>query len=488
MSAPTSATTEMPTRSLTNRSADDDAIPGEDTSEVTKLFAERLQAWKHAVAYLEDYVTATEKTNHAHGKEYERVLKTVKDPLKEGHHFDQSLGGIAGMFENIRSNTQGISNQHYETAKQLKGAVLPIFDRLHTEIKNKSKELTKGAGKGSKAVDKARLHTQKHIELLGQHTAVFDSHSGNMKATDDPYILQRGVNHRLHKQVQEENNNRQDLISVQNSFAQFEAHIIQTIQSGMGQFLQVVNTQAEHTKAAYDDMVGTSQRIPQDFEWNGFIQRNNTVLIDPAAPARTLSDISFPNQNHRATQPLISGSLEKKGKIMRSYDTNYYVVTPSKFLHEFKTDDDFAKDPVPELSLYIPDCMIGAVNGQKFNVKGKDVSKGKIGGAFSMTHEFAFKAHTPQAAEQWWQVISGAAGKVTNDVPTSPVSGDTSPQNMYPEEKTQPAPIQTTGLEGTGTNTADLAVTGGTSAPASAVPGSATTAPGSAVPGEPAKY
>ena len=32
--------------------------------------------------------------------------QTVKDPLKEGHHFDQSLGGVAGMFENIRSNTQ----------------------------------------------------------------------------------------------------------------------------------------------------------------------------------------------------------------------------------------------------------------------------------------------------------------------------------------------------------------------------------------------
>jgi hypothetical protein len=37
-----------------------------------------LQAWKHAVAYLEDYVTATEKTNHAHGKEYERVLKVIQ--------------------------------------------------------------------------------------------------------------------------------------------------------------------------------------------------------------------------------------------------------------------------------------------------------------------------------------------------------------------------------------------------------------------------
>lgn len=385
-----------------------------------------------------------------------------------------------------------MSNQHYETAKQLKGAVLPVFDRLHTEIKNKSKELTKGAGKGSKAVDKARAQTQKHIELLGQHTASFDSHSGGMKASDDPYILQRGVMHRLNKQVQEENNNRQDLISVQNSFAQFEAHIIQTVQHGMGQFMQVVNTQAEHTKAAYGDMTGNAQRIPLDFEWNGFIQRNNTVLIDPSSPARTVSQIHFPNQDHRATQPLISGSLERKGKIMRSYDTNYYVVSASKFLHEFKTDDDFAKDPVPELSLYLPDCMVGAVSGQKFNVKGKDVSKGKLGSSFSMSHEMQF---TPQAAQQWWEIIRQAAGSVdqsdvpAGSTPTSPIAGNNGPDSKHP------APLQTEGLEKSQTTgTTSSAVPGSAAphsaaAPGSAVPQSATspTAPGSAVPGEPGK-
>ncbi|KAJ4345962.1 hypothetical protein N0V95_005827 [Ascochyta clinopodiicola] len=389
---------------------------------------------------------------------------------------------------------QGMSNQHYETAKQLKTVTLPIFDRLHTEIKNKSKELTKGAGKGSKQVDKARASTQKHIELLGQHTAGFESHGGKMTATDDPYILQRGVMHRLNKQVLEENNNRQDLISVQNSFAQFEAHIIQTIQHGMGQFMEVVNTQAEQTKMAYGDIVGTAQRIPLDFEWNGFIQRNNQVLIDPSAPARTVQSINFANQNHRATQPLISGSLEKKGKIMRSYDTSYYVVTPSKFLHEFKTDDDFGKDPVPETSLYLPDCVIGAVNGQKFNVKGKDVSKGKLGNTFSMSHEFAFKAHTPQAAQQWWEVISQAAGQVTSEVPvspTSPVAGHNSlnegAHSSIPADEKTPAPLQTQGLEHTPTH-GTVGSVPGSAAPASAGPYSAGAAPASGVPGEPGKY
>lgn len=44
-------------------------------AKVTKLFLERLQAWKHACGYLEDYIEATEKLQHHHGKEYERVLK-----------------------------------------------------------------------------------------------------------------------------------------------------------------------------------------------------------------------------------------------------------------------------------------------------------------------------------------------------------------------------------------------------------------------------
>jgi len=89
------------------------------------LLLERLQAWKHACGYLENYISATEKIHKAHAKEYEKVLKvsaliyagggkgyaevsvqTVSDPLKEGQHFEQSLGGIAGLFENMRSNTQ----------------------------------------------------------------------------------------------------------------------------------------------------------------------------------------------------------------------------------------------------------------------------------------------------------------------------------------------------------------------------------------------
>ncbi|GAB7365303.1 hypothetical protein MBLNU230_g6384t1 [Neophaeotheca triangularis] len=468
VSSPTSPQQrQMPTRTNTSGTSGsaEEAIPEEDNTELTRLFNERLSAWKHACAYLEDYVTATEKLEHNTSKEYERVLKPVSHPLKEGEHFEQSLGGIAGMFDNIRSNTQGLCNSHADTAKTLKGSVLPIFERLHTEIKNKTKELTKGAGKGSKLVEKARQTSQKQIELLGQNTASFDSSGGHLKADQDPYTLQRQVYHRLNKQVMEENNNREDLLAVQNHFAQFEAHVVQTFQQGISQFNQVLTNQANQTQQMYNDVASTTQKIPADFEWNGFHKRYNNVLIDPQSPKRSVEAITFPNQDHRSTQPLIAGSLERKGKMLKRYETGFFVVTPAGFLHEFKTDDDFAKDPYPEASLYLPDCVVGAVDGQKFNIKGKNAGGG-LASKMSFSHEYAFKAHTGADAQKWHQIVSSVAGGTTQEKPESPTTteaGSRQGSGQFPPEKGSVAGTSTDGqseMTPTTSNTAETEAAG----------------------------
>ena len=315
---------------------------------------------------------------------------------------------------------------YLETEKNLKGSVLPTLERLHKEIKNKSKELQSGAAKGAKAVEKARQATQKHIELLGQHTASHDA-AANIKieTQHDPYILRRGINHRLNKQVTEENNHRNDILAIQNSFAQFEAHVLQTIQGALDQFFQFMGGQLDRQRAMYADILGTAQRIPADFEWMNFVVSNDATLVNPDSPPRSLSSITFPNMDHRATQALIEGSLERRSRaVIKGYSTGYYVVTPARYLHEFKDNNDFHKDPTPELSLYLPDCVVGAIDGVKFNVKGKDVSSGKIGNAFHTTTELSFKAHSASDAEKWWTVIKDCTRGTPLATPaaTSPVS------------------------------------------------------------------
>jgi len=471
------ASTTLPTRS--NTADNDDLIPDEDSSEATKLFLERLQAWKHACGYLEDYITATEKLAATDSKEYEKILKTVNNPLREAHHFDSGPGGIAGLFESLRTNTQGLSNSSADTAKTLKASVLPIFERLHAEIKNKSKEVNKSAGKGAKSVDKARTATQKHVELLGQHSATFDTNLSGVKAAEDPYVTHRQVYHRLHKQVVEENSNRDDMLAVQNNFSQFETHVLQTFQQGLAQFDQVLATHATQARTHYSTIVGTSQQIPPQHEWNGFLKRNSNTLIDPSAPKRTVESIGFANQEHQATKPLIAGALERKGKVFKRYESAYWVVTPSKYMHEYKTDDDFAKDPTPENSLYLPDCLVGAVEENRFNVRGKST------GMLATTKEYSFKAHTAEIAKQWRDVIASVAGVSNNDapdsVPSSPVAAQTesTPIATHVAPAATATPVATTGTVPVATHATPVATTGtvpATTEPASAPLAAATTA------------
>lgn len=381
-------------------------------------------------------------------------------------------------------------NTHIETEKNLKGSVLPILDRLHKEIKNKTKELASGAVKSAKEVEKARNNTQRHIELLGQQTASHDSTGGKIGATEDPYVVHRGVLHRLANQVLHENNNRHDLIAVQNNFAQFEQHVIEVIQQTLASFNQFVGGQSQKEQQLYVDILGTAQAIPLNFEWTNFIERNGNLLVDPKSPERTVDGITFANQDHKSTKPLIEGTLERKSRnklSMSGYSTGYYVVTPSRYLHEFKDNDNLKKDPTPELSIYLPDAVIGgATNGEKFNVKGKDVSGG-IGSKLSGSPEISFKAHTAADAQKWYEVIRAAAGTsaAVSSTPTSPVSpvekraGSGPP--AYAEgaapattaAEKQPAPIQTSGVTGGETVASPATATPVTATSATAAPGTA---------------
>ena len=330
---------------------------------------------------------------------------------------------MAGFFENMRSNTQALINTNLETEKSIKGSVLPVLERLRKEIKHKAKELHSGAQSGAKEVDKLRNATQKHIELLGQQTASYDSAGGRLNGHDDPYVIRRGVLFRLGNQVATENNHKNDLVAVQQNFRTFEAHVLEVIQQVMQAFVQLAGGQGEKVRALYGDMLGTIQCVPRDFEWTNFTKRCSDRLANGNEPARTVEGVQFPNMGHASTKPLIEGSLERKSrnKLSWGYSSGYYVVTPSKFLHEFKDSDDTRQDPKPELSIYLPDAIIGAPSGDRFNIKGKDKSK-TISSKLTGSTELAFKAHTPADAQKWFQIVQTVCGATGPAEPSSPVT------------------------------------------------------------------
>ncbi|KAF8422635.1 PH domain-containing protein [Tirmania nivea] len=399
-----------------------EAIPKGATPDTASTLEERLKAWKHMVGRLEDYMEQHESLYKAMGREYEKVGKKIEDPLKESEMFTQTAGGISSLFENMRTNTSTLAASHHETAKSIKSGIIPQLERLHVEIKAKAKELNQGATKGTKAVTKSREQTQKYIDQLAKNVGRFDSVGGaGTKLTDpmeDPYIIKRRVFNKLHNQVGDENAQRQDLLAVQMGFQAFEAHVIQTVQGALNAFYQVVGAQADRTRGLYGDIISTAGRVPLDMEWNAFVQKYEDALINPVSPNRDVASLTFPNQHHSSTKSSIEGSLQRKGKILGRYNTAYYVVTSSKYLHEFENADHNTKDPEPQMSLYLPECKIGALTAApdaKFTLSGKDANKNQ---KLTREHDFVFKASTHQEAAKWWDAISKASGIRTAELPS----------------------------------------------------------------------
>ncbi|EGE85622.1 PH domain-containing protein [Blastomyces gilchristii SLH14081] len=427
--------TKLPRRSSTVKTvsttntakSDDDPALEADMSNSSKVLYNRLQAWKHVCGYLENYITATHKAHESQSKEFGKILKALPEPLEDASHFSEGKGGVVGLFDNLRTNTGAIVDLHRDTEKNLENLVLPILKQLHQEIKSKAEGVEHGAEKCAKQVRKATAATHKHIEMLGKYTAAFDV-GGKLEPAHDPYILRRGTSHRMNRQVAEENNYREEMLQVQNSLSLFESHIVKTMQAALLQFSNCMGAHSGSVGKLYANMVDTAQQIPDNFEWMNFSVRNEEILINPDKPARTISDAIFPNQTHSATKALIEGTLERKSRAMiKGYSPGYYAISPAGYLHGFKDNDDYNREPTADISLYIPECSIGSGDGVKFTIKGKDVSGGKVGQAFSTTTELTFKAHSKEIAEDWLDVLTKLANRSGPGSGSGAVSQTTSP-------------------------------------------------------------
>ena len=298
-----------------------------------------------------------------------------------------------------------------ETDRNLKESVLPMLERLHNDIKTKTKELKADGFKGAKIIEKARRATQKHIMLLAQSTVSYDATTSNKNGPyNDPYIIRRVVDHQLNRQAMKESDNRQDNREIQESFLWFEMHVLQTVQCVLAKFFQYMGGQQDHQRAMYGDILGTAQLILPDLEWISFVERKNATLLVPQSLPRS----KFLNRAHPATQPIIEGVLERHFHgITNEAKKGYYVVTPAGYLHGFSHDDPYQK-PVPNLSLYLPNCTINALNDANFHVKGVDVSSRKIGNPFHVTTDFNFRARGADDAERWCSIIEETIQRTTS--------------------------------------------------------------------------
>lgn len=380
------------------------------TPDPTTVMLPALENWRSVVTLLEEYLDTQIHVQHSITGGWEKAKKVVATPPKFADS-DESKVGISEAFKNLREKTDVLLNKSSETEESLKSSVLPQLATLKGDIEKHIKGLKGTNLKGLKEIEKAQANTKKHVETLGQYASSF-ANSQKLDVKNDPYLLHRTTRYAIEDQLQKENVQRDAVLSSQKNYKTLQVHIVQVIKQATSLMEQVQTDYAASHTESFKSIAKTFGHIEDDHEWNQFVKQNPEVLVTEDSVKRSVNDVSFSNDQHESTVPLMEGSLERKsGKLMKSYSTGYFVLTPAKYLHYFKSSN-LVSDPSPESSIYLPECTLGPMSAadsgkHKFTITGKTQGKSV---SLGQKHTYSFKAASRAELEKWYEKLQDVSG------------------------------------------------------------------------------
>lgn len=392
-----------------------------DKPDPTKSLIDRMERWSQAIVVLQDYVEShiTIQKGISTGLEKSRKI------LGDAPHFDSSSQRIPSgeeftnpnapkptvsvteAFEALQVKNDGLITKSKEVEASLKKSILPQLNTVKADIDKHVKTIKNLGTKNIKEVEKAKTATQHAIETLGTHVSSFSIADARRDYKTDPYVLHRLTMNALEDQVTKENNQLESVISFERNLQELESYIIDVMQQTISLLDSFIGDYSISTSDTYGFLKETFNSIVPVQEWENFVSGPNSLVIPYDTPKRSLENIEFSNMDAPPTKPVIQGFLERKeGKVLKSYSSAYYVVTPGKFFLQYASQD-FVKDSAPELAFYIPDCQIDPLPPRsggkcKFQMQAKDVSR-TIGLG---SHNYSFKTNTYDELVAWYNALT----------------------------------------------------------------------------------
>ena len=152
----------------------------------------------------------------------------------------------------------------------------------------------------------------------------------------------------------------------------------------------------------WESMGQIMKSVSPDTEWIAFAARSDH-LLDPDTPLRNPEHINYPGKDDPSVIPVHTGILERKKRFTKSYKEGYFVLTPAGYLHEFDSSDSYTgKRSAPRLSIFLPNCTLGApsaahASSNKFHIE--PTKKGMGSTAFTI------RGRSHDEMYEWWNDI-----------------------------------------------------------------------------------
>ncbi|KAI9493278.1 hypothetical protein BDB00DRAFT_382561 [Zychaea mexicana] len=370
----------------------------------TDLLSSRLSAWRLAIKDLIKLFQQIEGIESRTAGRYSKSSKTIVIPLPEANGQFMESGGIQDLWMSFRNYTVEQSVRHQDYVNYLDRSVLPSLRSIKNDIKSMLKAIGHDKNLKTTSLYEGRRRMDALVSKLDSAIQYNTQMPDSAHQRQDPLLINCAVFQANKNLFDSENTLHENILNLQHEIHLFERNLVESIRSITHQ-LQQFRMEKLEAHSAFGQVTTTFGNIGADTEWDEFARRNSGNLISTEAAYKTDQDISYPNQNHDLVQPVKVGLLERRTSIMRNWAEGLYVLTPSGFLHSYKSTRQFDEDPLsPEVSIFIPHTNIDCSRNydsmyqeNAFEIRGKNAQS-----LVGMEKSFMLRSQDQNDLQDWF--------------------------------------------------------------------------------------
>lgn len=339
------------------------------------------------------------------------MAESVPHPFSKYDLFEKG-GSVQGLGNLLYQQMSGRVSHSDHILQALDTEIIPELEHAEDLLKEKIGQIRGLSGDFDNDLASGLATSQKAVGSLQEAITDWEAKKGAVTHDKDPFVVDLATRKHLRYSISEENYLRETTLNLETSSKELESLVVGAIKRALAKYNDSVSREAA-------ELAVMSQKVEQsilaghlDTEWNFFVKRQyaDGVLIDPSIGPKTLETAGYLGKDHHSTSPICDGWLEKKSKYLNNYSTAFYIISPSRFLHEFRSND-LRVDTEPVFSLYLPDCEIGNTSASTDDVH-KFVLKGKqVGSGLHQEHNWTFRAKTRADMLTWYTNIGRASDR-----------------------------------------------------------------------------
>ncbi|KAI7872785.1 hypothetical protein BDF14DRAFT_1877253 [Spinellus fusiger] len=329
-----------------------------------KVLLERLEAWQLLSKRLYDHFELLAQVEANVAKSYKKLEGVINGGYYTSNqerqdekyqllqqHFTYE-GGIRKVCDGWQEYHDKRTKCHMSLAVFLQTHCLPNLSNIKKEIKGMIKAIRSDERLKLSNMSRMKKTVETSLDCLGQQLAFFEKHPDHGYTKRDPWLMNAAVIEKIIKMYYQENKFHETVLRLQQEILISEEQLIEELRTMCQQFYALQESSELGVDRGLQSIMDAFQKVTMNGDWLDFAERAKDNLISEKAAFHHPDRLVYPHHMHPLLQPVFSSRMERRSSILHHWREYIYVLTPSGFLHEYKSPKNYPEHP--DASIFVP--------------------------------------------------------------------------------------------------------------------------------------